>query len=377
MRVVITEDIIRNALNESIDEFMINEAMLNEFNWGNAVKGAWGYAKKAGNWLKNAAAMYMDKQTNGQWNKKYGINAKGNGKVIGTYYLKKWFSKHYSRLYDIIWGDYYGNRQYFYTSLNGNNVSFNHDWKNNQYSLYDRNRGINYNLQANEYGVPTMLKVYDSNGNEIAKSTKTKRELDGSYYFNCEGNRMYSLTIYVGEDNSTPESYIAKNCRPENFISETQNGLGAGDFRNAVVVYLKKIQAENNSRMKKFAENPKLKDNFNYNEVLNSFSLAGFYQWWGENANKIKNNSQEGQPQQQQQNQENNNYIQDNPNWYQQQNNYQQNNQQSQYYNQANSPFNNDLGHDAPGVNNNSQHVGKKQEGWHPTNDVPIFKQNK
>ena len=101
MRVVITEDIIRNALNESIDEFMINEAMLNEFNWGNAVKGAWGYAKKAGNWLKNAAAMYMDKQTNGQWNNKYGIYANGNGKTTELYYLNKWFNTHLNNIRQI------------------------------------------------------------------------------------------------------------------------------------------------------------------------------------------------------------------------------------------------------------------------------------
>jgi hypothetical protein len=95
MRVVITEDIIRNALNESIDEFMVNEG------FGDAFKGAWGYAKKAGNWLKNAAAMYMDKQTNGQWNNKYGIYANGNGKTTELYYLNKWFNTHLNNIRQI------------------------------------------------------------------------------------------------------------------------------------------------------------------------------------------------------------------------------------------------------------------------------------
>ena len=101
MKVIITEDIIRNALNESIDEFMVNEGMLNEFNWGNAVKGAWGYAKKAGNWLKNAAAMYMDKQTDGKWNNKYGIYSNGNGKTTELYYLNKWFNTHLKNIRQI------------------------------------------------------------------------------------------------------------------------------------------------------------------------------------------------------------------------------------------------------------------------------------
>ena len=35
--VIITEDIIRKALNESIDEFMINEEVLNE-KWGDSIK---------------------------------------------------------------------------------------------------------------------------------------------------------------------------------------------------------------------------------------------------------------------------------------------------------------------------------------------------
>ena len=97
MKVVVTEDIIRNALNESIDEFMINEGV------GDAFKGAWGYAKKAGNWLKNAAAMYMDKQTNGQWNQKYGIYVNGNTKSGELFYLNKWFDYYREQLSNIIY----------------------------------------------------------------------------------------------------------------------------------------------------------------------------------------------------------------------------------------------------------------------------------
>ena len=90
-RTVITEDIIRNALNESIDEFMINEEMLQEYNWGNLFKGAW-------NGLKNAAAAYMDKKTDGRWNQKYNIYVNGNSKYAEMYYLNKWFNWHLKQI---------------------------------------------------------------------------------------------------------------------------------------------------------------------------------------------------------------------------------------------------------------------------------------
>ena len=90
--VIITEDIIRKALNESIDEFMINEG------WGDGIKnfGSWAKNKFGGVWngIKNAAAMYMDSRTNGQWNNQYGIYATGSGKTTEMYYLNKWFNYH-------------------------------------------------------------------------------------------------------------------------------------------------------------------------------------------------------------------------------------------------------------------------------------------
>lgn len=102
MRVVITEDIISRALNESIDEFMLEEDMINE-KWGDAVKGVWNGLKKAGNWVKNAAAMYMDRETNGQWNKKYGIYVDGNTKMGELFYLNKWLKYYNQKLNNIIY----------------------------------------------------------------------------------------------------------------------------------------------------------------------------------------------------------------------------------------------------------------------------------
>lgn len=95
---IVNENIIRNALNESIDEFLLEEGAFDGLkNWWN--NSANGQRVKNGlssvwNNVKNAAAMYMDKQTNGQWNNKYGIYANGNGKTTELYYLNKWFKFH-------------------------------------------------------------------------------------------------------------------------------------------------------------------------------------------------------------------------------------------------------------------------------------------
>jgi len=101
MRVIITEDIVKKALNESIDEFMLEEGWFG--NAWNSLKGSQlgQMAGKAGNWLKNAAAMYMDARTNGQWNNKYGIYANGTGKMTEMYYLNKWFGAHLNNIRQI------------------------------------------------------------------------------------------------------------------------------------------------------------------------------------------------------------------------------------------------------------------------------------
>ena len=114
MRVVITEDIISRALNESIDEFILEEGMINE-KWGDAVKGVWNGLKKAGNWVKNAAAMYMDRETNGQWNNKYGIYANGSDKMTEMYYLTEWFKTHLEHINQI---EYKNRRPSSYVSRN-------------------------------------------------------------------------------------------------------------------------------------------------------------------------------------------------------------------------------------------------------------------
>lgn len=65
---LITEDIIDNAVKQSINEFVVNEVL--------NTPGAWERLKnkfaKTGRGLKNMVYNYMDKKTNGAWNDKYG-----------------------------------------------------------------------------------------------------------------------------------------------------------------------------------------------------------------------------------------------------------------------------------------------------------------
>ena len=93
--VIITEDIIRKTLNESINEFMINEggAWDGVKNWANR----WGL-NKAWNGIKNAAATYMDWRTGGDWNAKYGIYNNSTGKTTELYYLNQWFNWHVEQI---------------------------------------------------------------------------------------------------------------------------------------------------------------------------------------------------------------------------------------------------------------------------------------
>lgn len=101
---IVNENIIKNALNESIDEFLLEEGWMSNA-WNGLKNSQLGqYAGKAWNGVKNAAAMYMDKRTNGQWNQKYGIYANGNGKTVEMYYLNKWFKFHLDEIRQI---DYY------------------------------------------------------------------------------------------------------------------------------------------------------------------------------------------------------------------------------------------------------------------------------
>ena len=134
---MITEDIIRQALNESINEFMLEEGegwnrLKDWYNNGNGK-----YLKNAVNWGKNAIANYMDKRTNGEWNRKYNVYADNTGKSIRSknkwdYYrdlyaeqncLKEWLDSHAEYLNKILhykegpMRSMYGRNNFFNTNV--------------------------------------------------------------------------------------------------------------------------------------------------------------------------------------------------------------------------------------------------------------------
>ena len=298
MRVILSEDVIRRALNESIDEFIMEETLWEEEEGkpGSTAekygKKAWSGLKKLGNWAKNSIAMYMDKSTGGRWNQKYNIQAKGNGLSVGSFYLKKWFEIHYNRLYDIIYGTYYGNRTYYYTEINGKDVTFHHDWRKNTYTIFDRMgpQMYKYALELDNRGYPYILSVYNYEGSFVdsGRCTYNKAtQLFTTVVKIGDNGEAVEKGIGMGEDDSTPETYVEKNCTFQNFRGHTKNTLGDGDFTEAVEFYINnKIQRRNNLNKEKLKDEPD--GQIDYKPLLNSFTMNAFNWWYGKYYNAQK-----------------------------------------------------------------------------------------
>ena len=292
---IITEDIIRKAVNESIDEFMLEEG------------GAWEALKnsslgKVGKGLWNGVKMYMDARTNGQWNRKYNQQVKGNGATVGAFYANKWFDMHYRRLQDIMYGQYYNNRTYFHMLLNRRDRSFYHDWQTNSYTLQDDINGSVYRLKLDYYDNIAQATIEDYNGDISNAKSITYSKEDNSYDITFENG--VRVKVNKGEDTSTPESYIAKNCTPNSFVQYTQNTLQDGDMKLAILKYIEAIQAVNKKNIDALKANPNAR--INRNEILKLFTLQSFSSWYSKNASKTKgaqnnNNSQNQQTSQQKQ----------------------------------------------------------------------------
>ena len=290
MRVVITEDIISRALNESIDEFMLEEGWLGD-KWNgfknNTIAGKW--LTKAGNWLNNAAAMYMDGKTGGRWNRTYNTQATGNGNnvSVGTYYLKNWFEKHYRRLYEIIYGDSYGNKMRYMAKMGRYKEEFEYDWKTNTYSAYDEDRRVYYKFKVSPTGEPAVLGVYNSAGGEITQTNCSDINRDeGSYTYKFPGKNSFDITIYCKEDESTPEAYIQKNCTPDSFSEYTRNTLEDGPFKSAVRYYL---QTQVFDYIEKNGGSNGTKNNINYGYLISLFTMTHYIQWYSKNKQQIDN----------------------------------------------------------------------------------------
>ena len=364
MRDIISEDIIRKALDESIDEFMMEEGfegfkgLKNRWNeWGNKwnnKKQKWNNKKqeylknhpkvqnavnrtgKAWNGFKNYAAMYMDAKTNGRWNQQYNAHAQGNSRSVGLHYLDGWLQKHYKRLQDIIYGEYYGDRKYFYTKLYGKKETFDHDWKSGSYTITDDYDGSTYSLKLDIYGNPYTINVKNSYGVDIDSAQAIRSPNGNSYEFRFKSGKINDLVIYAGEDDSTPESYIAKYCAPASFVQYTRNTLGDGDFKNVAINYLQGIQNANNKNIETLRRDPNAEINYNY--IAKLFTIENFLGWYSKN-NKPQSTQQQQQTQSQQQQTQN------------------QGQQQTQNQGQQ-------------------QTAGRKDPNWRSANDVTIFNTN-
>ena len=188
--VIITEDIIRKALNESIDEFMINEGGgWNNFkSWaGNKFGGVW-------NGLKNAAATYMDFMTDGRWNAKYGIYNNSTGKTTELYYLNQWFNWHVEQIQRLEErkihpnDDSYRERSYKYNDKNEKIYTEVED------NYHDVNQYVKANIHAENFNVwigkripnRQALKIIDDYINEIGQGEPPKivDAKTANYYLN-------------------------------------------------------------------------------------------------------------------------------------------------------------------------------------------------
>lgn len=280
MNNLIAEDIIKKALDESINEFMLEEG------------GAWDSLKnstlgKVGKGVWNGVKMYMDARTNGQWNRKYNQQVQGKGTAVGAFYINKWFDMHYRRLQDIMYGQYYGNRTYFYMYLNRHDRNFYHDWQTNSYILKDDVNGSVYRLKLDYYNNIVQATLEDYNG-DVFNANSITHSKDGNTYDITFENGVGPIKVSKGEDTSTPESYIAKSCTPNSFVQYTQNTMQDGSMKSAILQYIQDvIQVANNKNMEKLKSNPNVQ--INRNEILKLFTLQSFSNWYSKNANKFKN----------------------------------------------------------------------------------------
>jgi len=112
MNQLITEDIIKRALDESIEEFMLEEGG----GWNNFKQWAGKVGGNLWNGIRNGVANFMNKRTGGQWNQKYGIYADYSNNSIQSKngfqfakklyqeasYFEKWLNTHAKNINDIL-----------------------------------------------------------------------------------------------------------------------------------------------------------------------------------------------------------------------------------------------------------------------------------
>jgi hypothetical protein len=318
-RTVITEDMISRALNESIDEFMLEEGEgWNRFKdklsgYGSAIKNGlkrfgntkFGQAlKNAGRGLNNAVNMYMDYETNGQWNRKYNSYAKdlgGNNKAIGSFYLQKWLDKHYRTIQDIAYGESYGNKLKLTTEINGQEVTFSRDWTHGCYYYVDRHNNVQIGIKL-KHGEPSEINVIDLRTNsQLHRDYRALRKGNSLFAFQQVIPYNQDLVIKVGEDDRTVESYIDDECNFQNYLSFVKNTIGNGTFNQAVKFYIGKVIAVQNEKNKEVIKQNQIPD---YRTIINLFTIEKFWRWYHSHKNEFEGYQQKENDAQQQQQQQ-------------------------------------------------------------------------
>lgn len=301
-RTVITEDMISRALNESIDEFMLEEGEgWNRFknklsSYGSAINNG---LKRLGNTkfmrgLNNAVNMYMDYKTNGQWNREYNSYArdeKGNNNRIGSFYLDKWLNKHYRTLQDIAYGEKYGNKLMLTAEINGEDVTFSRDWTHGCYYYRDMPRNVQIGIKLN-HGEPSEINVIDLRNNSQLHHDDNPPLRRGNSLFAFKDVKPYDkdLVIKIGEDDRTVESYIDNDCNFQNYLSFVKNSIGNGTFNQAVKFYIAKVIVVQNNKNKKAIKDNEMPD---YETTINLFTIENFWKWYHSNKNQFEGYQQE------------------------------------------------------------------------------------
>ena len=270
MKVIITEDIVRNALNESIDEFMLEEGMLgNGFkslqNWWNNSPNAQ-KIKNAGNSLWNGVKMYMDYRTNGQWNNKYGQYANGAGRTTEMYYLNKWFNYHLNEIKDVA--------RY---SQNPNRAQKEIEWKYNEKGEQVGTQKISNYGSIEEYVSeninPQNFNLWIRN---YIQDRKALQCID-NYIIECYNeikdlnSAIKKLSVYSFMESDAGKEYIADK---KNNLQ--QSSVNAQTNINKETSYINDFFSKLVSELNNYSSNPQALSNYMSNGGFNMFFNAYF-----------------------------------------------------------------------------------------------------
>ena len=192
MKMNYNDYIIRKALNESIDNFLIEE-------------GFWDKLKTIPSKLWNGVKWYMDKSTNGQWNQKYNQYVNGNGRGTLLFYLDKWFKFHAKNIQNLI-----------SRNLNPSNL---YDEEEIEYDTNNRKTGKikKYNYDTPEQYISGVCTQYNFS-DYVSKFTNTAFE-DNPYAYQMFMCMKYYINIYVNRNLNNPTAAL-KNMNVSSFMKE-------------------------------------------------------------------------------------------------------------------------------------------------------------